>query len=93
MSDKQEKNEKRSYATAKDGINYRDIADNMTMAGHVMNHSSARNYILRVMLKFAGALNSKLQLGLTENQLKEISHSSRFQATIIDLLKDVLDKK
>ena len=48
----------RGYATVieSEGVNYREIADTMTELGFTMNHSSARNYVLRVMRKFAAAM-------------------------------------
>lgn len=36
--------------------NYRDIADIMTDLGYPMNHSSARNHVLRIMKKFANSI-------------------------------------
>ena len=47
----------RGYATVAtdEGVNYREIADTMTELGFPMNHSSARNYVLRVMRKFVDA--------------------------------------
>ena len=45
------------YATVEDGVNYRDIAETMSEIGFKMNHSSARNHVIRVMKKFADAVN------------------------------------
>ena len=39
--------------TEDDGVNYREIAEIMTEMGFKMQHSSAHNYVLRVMRKFA----------------------------------------
>jgi hypothetical protein len=85
------KTSRRQYATSKDGVNYRAIADQMTVNGHTMNHSSARNYVLRAMRKFAIALNSHFQLDLTEDKLDAIANSSNFQASISNILKDLFD--
>ncbi|NDD31357.1 MAG: hypothetical protein EB084_24160, partial [Proteobacteria bacterium] len=47
----------RGYATVdSDGVNYREISEVMTEMGWPMNHSSARNYVLRAMRKFAVGL-------------------------------------
>lgn len=38
------------------GLDYRTIADIMTVDGHVMGHSTVRNIIMRTMEKFAASL-------------------------------------
>ena len=78
------------YATIDDnGVNYRDIADTMTELGYKMNHSSARNYVLRVMRKFATAIAEKNGLRLAEEDLDKVSKSPLFQNGIADLLQDL----
>jgi hypothetical protein len=37
---------------------YRDISQIMTAMGHKMNHTSCRNYVLRVMDKMADAVGA-----------------------------------
>ena len=76
------------YATVleDEGVNYREIADIMTGLGFTMNHSSARNYVLRVMQKFAEAFNEEWKLGLTEVKTRAIASSPNFQSAISDLL-------
>jgi hypothetical protein len=76
------------YATVleDEGVNYREIADIMTNLGFIMNHSSARNHVLRVMKKFAEAFDQEWKLGLDEKKLKDISCSPNFQNVIADLL-------
>lgn len=90
----------RGYATVVDdeGVNYRDIAETMTIIGHRMNHSSARNYVLRVMRKFAIAFADLNDIALDEKQLLEAAKSPIFQHGIADLLhivearrRDVID--
>jgi len=78
----------RGYATVADdeGDNYREIADMMTELGFSMNHSSARNYVLRVMRKFVNALADEWNLKLTEQRVDEIAKSPQFQHGIADLL-------
>jgi hypothetical protein len=78
----------RGYATVAEdeGDNYREIADMMTEMGFSMNHSSARNYVLRVMRKFVQALIDEWQLDLSEQRVDEIAKSPQFQHGIADLL-------
>lgn len=78
------------YATIDDeGVNYRDIADTMTEMGYKMNHSSARNYVLRVMRKFVDAIAERQGLPLTSDSADKISRSPLFQSGINDLLQDL----
>lgn len=81
----------KGYATVidDDGINYREIADIMSEVGFVMNHSSARNYILRVMTKFAQAFNNEWELELTDEKLRRIAGEPQFQNVISDLLHNL----
>lgn len=81
----------RGYATVPtdEGVNYREIALTMTELGYPMNHSSVRNYILRVMQKFADALILEYGLDLPEDKIDEIAKSPGFQRGIADLLQNV----
>lgn len=85
------KNYKSSYATVtvEEGVNYREIADMMTEIGYKMNHSSARNYVLRVMRKFAEAIIDNWQLEVTEDRIEKICKSPGFQAAICDVIKRI----
>jgi len=78
----------RGYATVTldEGINYREIADTMTELGFPMNHSSARNYVLRVMKKFVTSFAKEYGFELDESRLSEIAKSPTFQHGIADLL-------
>lgn len=78
----------RGYATVveNEGVNYREIADTMTELGFSMNHSSARNYVLRVMRKFATAIVQDFDLELSEERVTEVAKSPGFQYGIADLL-------
>ena len=80
-----------TYATVAfdEGINYREIADMMTEIGFKMNHSSARNYVLRVMRKFADAIVDSWGLDITEDRLEKIVKSPDFQEAICDVLQIV----
>lgn len=80
-----------TYATVAfdEGVNYREIADMMTEIGFKMNHSSARNYVLRVMRKFAEAIIDSWGLDVTEDRLEKIVKSPDFQEAICDVLQIV----
>jgi len=81
----------KGYATVVEdsGVNYREIADVMTELGFVMNHSSARNYILRVMNKFAEAFGKEWGLSLSSDSIKKIAGSPQFQSAIADILHSI----
>ena len=87
------KNEtKRSlYATVTfdEGVNYREIADMMTEIGFKMNHSSARNYVLRVMRKFADAIVDNWDVDVPEHKLDKIVKSPQFQQAICEILQNI----
>lgn len=76
------------YATLDDldGVNYREIAELMTIIGHPMNHSSARNYVIRIMNKFANEICKKWGLDVSPQRLEQIARDPRFQATIADIM-------
>lgn len=77
------------YATVDDGVNYRDIADTMTEIGYRMNHSSARNYVLRVMRKFADAIVDQYGIKMSDEKLNDVARSPMFQSGIAELLQDI----
>lgn len=85
----------RGYATVTgdEGVNYREIAETMSEMGFSMNHSSARNYVLRVMRKFAEACGEAYGIPLTESKVDEIAKSPMFQHGIADLLHTVEAKR
>lgn len=76
------------YATVTDddGVNYRTIAETMTELGFKMNHSSARNYVLRVMKKFATAIVPFLGKNSSEEEIERIVKDPNFQQGIADIL-------
>lgn len=86
----------RGYATvtANSGENYREIADLMTIMGFPMNHSSARNHVLRIMAKFAREFAESLGLELSDSKIEEVARSPSFQEGICELLQQLeLTKK
>lgn len=81
----------RGYATVAEdeGVNYREIADTMSEIGFNMNHSSARNYVLRVMRKFAKAFVEQFEADIDpddEKAIDELAKSPSFQHAVADLL-------
>ena len=85
----------RGYATIVDvdGCNYRNISEKMTELGFKMNHSSARNYVLRAMNKFATHLASAHGIKLTEVQRDQMIRSPNFQSAVRDLLQKALETR
>ena len=85
----------RGYATVaeEDGINYREIADTMSELGYPMNHSSARNYVLRVMRKFAEAIIERWDLDVDEARLDEIIKNPSFQHGIAEVLQQAEEQR
>ena len=61
----------------------------MTELGFSMNHSSARNYVLRIMRKFVEAYADQWDVPLNETKINEIAKSPRFQHGVADLLHAV----
>lgn len=88
------KNQKAKYATVEgvEGVNYREIADMMTEIGFKMNHSSARNYVLRVMRKFADAIISEWDLDVPSEKMDGIIKSVHFQQAVSDILQQIKRK-
>lgn len=81
----------RGYATVADdeGVNYRQIADVMCTLGFQMNHSSARNHVLRVMRKFAEAFAREWGIELDDDRIMSIAKTPGFQYGVADLLQAI----
>lgn len=86
---KKQSNKKHAYATVNDseGVNYREIAETMSSIGFKMNHSSARNYVLRVMEKFATAIVDQWGIEISNEKMQFIVKSPQFQQGICDILQ------
>ena len=82
---------KRQYASVADdeGVNYRDIAEVMTELGFHMNHSSARNYVVRIMRKMVVELAANADVTLSEKEIDIIAKSSCFQSNVADILHTI----
>ena len=82
----------RGYATITedDGVEYREISEIMTEMGWTMNHSSARNYVLRGMKKFASAFADHLGVKVSP---EDLSKDPRFQSFVADVLHHIEDER
>lgn len=78
----------RGYATIDDdGVNYRDISATLSEMGFKMNHSSARNYVLRTMKKFVEAYAKHLEFQVSPQKIEDIARSPAFQGVMADILQ------
>lgn len=91
MKQTRKQKDAKEYATVADddGVNYREIADTMTELGFVMNHSSARNYNMRIMKKFLLAFAKEYGLLLDEEHADRVARSPMFQRGVSDLLQRI----
>lgn len=74
------------YATFKDGMGFREIADQLHDEGATpkkMRHTSIRNYFLRGMEKLAEPIAQ--QSGRT---VREIARDPRFQIALAEILRN-----
>jgi len=74
------------YATFKDGMGFREIADQLHDEGATpkkMRHTSIRNYFLRGMEKLAEPIAK--QSGRT---VREIARDPRFQIALAEILRN-----
>lgn len=87
---KQGERRKYSTTTEDDGVNYRDIAETMTILGFPMNHSSARNHVVRVMKKFVAAYAIYVYgRDVSDDEMMEIAKDPTFQSGVAELLHSV----
>lgn len=87
MKNKHDKSSVYATVSLEDGVNYREIAETMTHLGFKMNHSSARNYVLRVMKKFAVAITTEWDISVPEHKMEKIVKSPQFQQAVCSLLQ------
>lgn len=87
--DNSKKLHKYATVTDDDGENYREIAAIMTAIGFPMNHSSARNYVIRIMSKFVDAFADEYGAVLTADRTQEIAKDPNFQESIADMLRTI----
>ena len=67
-------------------VDYRKIAANMTKRGYPLNHSSARNYIIRGMNKITDRLIREDILPIKQSRCEGVSRVASFQDCIGELL-------
>lgn len=80
------------YATITndDGVDYRKISREMSKRGWKMNHSSVRNYILRIMQKFAVEYSYCVDNKFKKDDALDIAKNPEFQAMVSDLIQKAL---
>lgn len=83
---------KKGYATvsAEEGVDYRTISETMTALGHKMNHSSARNHVVRLMRKFAEEYSNAWGVNLTDEQADSIARSPMFQSGVSEVINEIM---
>jgi hypothetical protein len=87
---------KNGYATVTDqGLGFREIAEQMTADGDEMNHSTARNVLLRGLMKIArpvAALHQKPGASLDDETMR-IASDPRFHEAMIEILSEARKSK
>lgn len=69
------------------GMGYYDIAAHMTDSGEKMNHSTARNIVLRGFSKIVKNITESYGENYSAEKIKEIAKSPEFQDSIITIMK------
>jgi len=73
------------YATFKDGMGFREIADQLVEEGSTskkMRHTSIRNYFLRGMEKLAEPIAKH-----SDRSVRDIARDPRFQTALAEILR------
>lgn len=70
-----------------DGDNYRELAEMLSYMGYDMNHTSARNYVVRIMKKFAETFSERFgSEKKSEAVMYKIARDPMFQSGMSELL-------
>lgn len=80
------------YATLKDcpdGADYRTIAAAMTARGFKMNFSSARNFFLSGMERFADAILARSGERTSPEQVVQMARNPHFQSYIMEVMEEL----
>jgi len=79
----------KKYVTANkfEGMGYYDIADRMTKDGCKMNHTTARNIVLRGFCKIVKNIAESYGEKYDDKKIKDIAKSPEFQNAIISIMK------
>ena len=83
------KSHEHGYATFKDGMGFREIADQLAEEGTTskkMRHTSIRNYFLRGMEKLAIPIAEQ-----SDRTVREIARDPRFQMALAEILRSSED--
>lgn len=72
------------------GMGYREIAEKMTSSGDKMNHSTARNVLLRALEKLADPLVTAFENEVGSDSTV-VAKDPRFQESMIAVLHDIYD--
>lgn len=84
---------KHNHIVFEGGTEYREIADIMTTAGYEMNHTSARNHVLRVMKKLAASYSNAWGIRLSDDKLEGMIRSPHFQDSVGELMGMIEDEQ
>jgi hypothetical protein len=76
-----------------EGMGYYDIAKVMTDSGDKMNHSTARNIVIRSFSKIVKNISQKYEKKYSDEQIKEIAKSPQFQNSIVEIMKGYRHEK
>lgn len=89
-----QRSDKVEYATVADttGCDYREIADTLTMLGYTMNHSSARNYVMRGVEKIVVKVLEANGVTPDSDNVRRIARSARFQSGLAEILRMIEDE-
>lgn len=77
------------YATATNGLGYREISEEMTSRGYKMGHSMARALFISGMEKFAEALSDLIVDDHSASDPGTIAKDPRFQSALATYLSEV----
>jgi len=80
------------YATTKDyegGVDYRQIAKQMTNSGYKMNHSSARGIFMSALAKIAKPMHDLYGVSVDSSSISKTAKDPRFQSGIADILESI----
>lgn len=83
------KNKKNIFINNTNGLDYQSIANIITDDGYKINHSSARNYVIRGFIKIAKYISDMHDLKYTDAQIHEIAKSYKFQTSVAELMKEI----
>ena len=81
------------YSTIEEGLDYRALAQKMGEEGYVMNHTSARNWVIRSLAKISGHLKTSLNYSRKSSiPSDEIAAHPFFGNAVVEILRKVDDE-